>query len=113
MTDDRDSLYMAGLTALGQSRFDEAIATLDKGLASAPDDVELLLALSMAHSKNGDQDKAIEIAMRAAELDPTDPFPHTNLSMFYQKKGNMEVAEKHSAIVTQLNIEAQKRAQGG
>ena len=99
MSDDRDSLYMTGLAALGQSRFDEAIAAFESGLAAAPDDIELLLALSMAHSKNGDQDKAIDVANRAAELDPTDPFPHTNLSMFYQKKGNTEVAEKHSAIV--------------
>jgi len=55
---------------------------------------------------------AREMFRRAAEIDPTDPFPHTNLSMFYQKKGMTEVAEQHSAMVTQLNIEAQKRAQG-
>ena len=112
MSDDRDSLYMSGLSALGQSHFDEAIAAFEKALIADPDDVELLLALSMAHSKAGDQDKAIEISLRAAEIDPTDPFPHTNLSMFYQKKGMTEGAEQHSAMVNQLNVEAQKRAQG-
>ncbi len=113
MAEDRDTLYMAGLSALGQMDFDAAIASLDKAVEQDPNDVELLLALSMAHSKRGDQDKAIEIATRAAELDPEDPFPHTNLSMFYQKKGMTEIAEKHSAIVTQLNVEAQKRATPG
>ena len=101
---------MSGLLALGQSRFPEAIASFEKALALSPDDLEVLLALSMAHSKNGDQDTAIALAERAAAIDPADPFPHTNLSMFYQKKGMTEIAEKHSALVTQLNIEAQKRA---
>lgn len=103
---------MSGLMALGQGRFDEAIASFEKALALSPDDLEVLLALSMAHSKKGDQDTAIEIANRAAAIDPTDPFPHTNLSMFYQKKGMTEVAEQHSAMVTQLNVEAQRRAGG-
>lgn len=112
MAHDRDSLHMDGLVALGQLRIDDAIAAFDQALALAPDDVEVLLALSMAHSKKGDQDKAIELATRASEIDPTDPFPHTNLSMFYQKKGMTEVAEDHSARVTQLNLEAQRRAGG-
>lgn len=110
--DDAGALYKQGISWKNQGKDDEAIAAFEKALTADPNDVELLLALSMAHSKAGDQDKAIEISLRAAEIDPTDPFPHTNLSMFYQKKGMTEVAEQHSAMVTQLNIEAQKRAQG-
>ena len=45
----------------------------------------------------GELDQAIKVGLRIVELDSEDAFAHTSLSMFYQRKGLIEEAEKEGA----------------
>ncbi len=45
----------------------------------------------------GALDEAIQIGNRIVELDPEDPFAHTSLSMFLQRKGLIPEAEAEAA----------------
>ena len=54
-------------------------------------------ALATAHSKLGNQDKAIAVVERILELEPEDAFAYTSLSIFLQRKGLVPEAEKAAA----------------
>ena len=97
---------MTGLEKMGAGDFAGSIAALEAALSAEPDNLDVMLGLSMAHSKAGDQDKAIEVAKVAVERHPDDPFPHTNLSMFLQKQGKIEEAETEAALATKLSMKA-------
>ena len=79
--------YLAGLKLFGEQKHAEAIAAYEKALALAPDWTDALHGLAMACMHAGSLDRAIEVGLRICELDAEDPFAHTSLSMFYQRKG--------------------------
>ena len=54
-------------------------------------------ALAMAHMSAGTLDDAIRIGNEIVAIDKEDAFAHTSLSMFYQRKGMIEEAEKEAA----------------
>jgi tetratricopeptide (TPR) repeat protein len=90
-------LYKKGLGLFGQDKHLEAIAAYEQALAIQPDWTDALHALAMAKMKSGDLDEAIRISQRIVELDPEDAFAHTSMSIFYQRKGMIEEAEKEGA----------------
>ena len=90
-------LYKKGLALFGQARFDEAIAAYDEALAVQLDWAEALHGKDMALMEAGELDEAIETGQRIVELEPNDAFAHTSLSIFFQRKGMIEEAEKEAA----------------
>jgi tetratricopeptide (TPR) repeat protein len=90
-------LYKKGLALFGQQKHEEAIAAYDAALSERPDWEEALHAKAMALMKAGRIDEAIAIGRRIVELNPEDAFAHTSLSIFYQRKGMIEEAEKEAA----------------
>ncbi len=96
MTEEMDH-YKEGLTLFGKDRHAEAVESYKKALAIKPDWTEALHAIAMAQMHLGQLDEAIANGKRIVELDPEDSFAHTSLSMFYQRKGDIEAAERESA----------------
>jgi tetratricopeptide (TPR) repeat protein len=92
MTDPAMGHYMRGLALFGEGKHAEAVEAYEAALAVKPDWTDALHGLAMAHMSAGTVDEAIAIGLRIVELDPEDPFAHTSLSMFYQRKS--AVAEK-------------------
>jgi Flp pilus assembly protein TadD len=90
-------LYKKALAQFGRGEFDEAVATYDQALAVKADWSEALHGKAMALMKGGNVDAAIETGKRIVELEPDDAFAHTSLSIFYQRKGMIEEAEKEAA----------------
>jgi len=93
----RIEFYKEGNRLLGKGDVDGAIAAFGKALELQPEWTDCMLALATAYSNKGDQDKAIEIGKAIAKLDKDDAFVHTSLSIFYQRKGSIEEAEKEAA----------------
>ena len=89
--------YKAGLGFFGQGKHEEAIGCYEKALALKPDWTDCMHAVAMALSDLGRHDEAIEVGLRIVELDADDPFAHTSLSMFYQRKGLIDEAEAEGA----------------
>jgi Flp pilus assembly protein TadD len=75
--------------------FDAAIVKLKAILAEAPDHFDAQLSLGMAYYRKGDYATAIAEGHRAEKLRPNEQLVHTNLSLFYMKSGNKQVAEHH------------------
>ena len=94
---DRKTHYLAGLAQFGLNQHEAAIAEFKQALDLSPDWLDCLHALATAQSKLGSQDEAIATIQRVIELDPSDPFAHTSLSIFLQRKGLIPEAEKAQA----------------
>lgn len=68
-----------------EGKNDEAIAQLQQLLQSDPDHVLSHLALAVLYGKVNQHEQAIEHGKRACELDPTDAFNFTALSVTFQR----------------------------
>ena len=109
---DANAHYMQGLAHFGKDEFQEAIAAYEAALEQRPDWTDALHGLAMAHMKNGTVDEAIAIGKRIVELDPKDPFAHTSLSMFYQRKSQLaEEAGDEAATKELIEIAEKEGAQ--
>jgi len=89
--------YKQGLALFSDGKHKEAIAAYEKALELNPGWTDAMHALAMAHMNNGTLDDAIRIGKEIVEIDKNDAFAHTSLSMFWQRKGDMEEAEKEAA----------------
>ena len=89
--------YKRGLALFGENKHAEAIVAYQEALSLHPDWTDAMHALAMANMHLGELDEAIRIGLRIVELDPNDAFAHTSLSIFYQRKGMIEEAEKEGA----------------
>jgi tetratricopeptide (TPR) repeat protein len=72
-----------------------AIAGLKAILAEDPAHFDAQLSLGMAYYRLGDYATAIIEGHKAEQLRPQEQLVHTNLSLFYMKSGNKQVAEHH------------------
>ena len=101
-------LYKQGLTHFGQKEHAEAEAKYRAALELDPDWTDCLHALAMSLSEQGKQDEAIAVGQRIVELDPEDPFAHTSLSMFYQRKAYMVDEDQRQALIEEAEKEGAK-----
>lgn len=75
--------------------FATAITKLKAILVAEPDHFDAQLSLGMAHYRLGDYPTAIIEGHKAEKLRSQEQLVHTNLSLFYMKSGNKQVAEHH------------------
>ena len=94
---DRIEHYKKALKLFGENKPQEAIEQYRQALTEDPDWTEALHGLAMAQMQAGLLDEAIATGLRIVELDPNDAFAHTSLSMFYQRKGMIDEAEREGA----------------
>lgn len=78
-----------------QGNYDVAIQRLRALLAQDPANFDAQLSLGMAFYRQGDYENAILEGHKAEKLRPHEQFVHTNLSLFYMKKGDKQTAEHH------------------
>ena len=84
---------MADLTAMydeadklkDEGKYEEAIAKLELLLAEDKDYTLAHLALAVLYGKVGQHEKGVEHGQRACEIESTDPFNFTALSVTYQR----------------------------
>ena len=87
--------YDQAMFLFSQEAYDQASELLDQVLSEEPTHIDALVALSMVCYRKGDLEQAITLGHRVEEMEPEHPLIHTNLSLFYVKTGNKEMAEHH------------------
>lgn len=75
-----------------QGKNDEALATIQAGLARAPGDVQLRFQRGVIEADSGRIDAAIETFSALAEDFPELPEPHNNLATLYAARGELDLA---------------------
>ena len=82
---DVNALYAEAEQLKDDGKLDEAIEKLGELLAEQPNHVLSHLALAVIYGRVGNHDKAIEHGEKACQLEPTEAFNFTALSVTYQR----------------------------
>ena len=110
----RYELFGRAIGLFARGKFEEAIAAYRAVLELDPRYTEALHGLAMSQFQLERTDEAIATARKIVEIDPDDPFAHTSLSMFYQRKGMIPEAEQEQAQarVAEWKRELRDRGEG-
>ncbi len=98
---------------IDQERYEEAIAGLKEIVAEDDSFVLAHLALARAYTKTTQHEPAIEHAEKACQLEPSDPFNFTALSVTYQRAwaGTQDqeyIAKAEDAMARAQQVQAQQ-----
>ena len=101
---DARALAKQAFAHLANDRVAEAVATYREAVALDPGLAIAWNGLATALAQQGDLDGALEASRRLVELEPDDPLGHTNLSLFYMRKGMIPEAEAEKALAMRLQM---------
>ncbi len=107
-SEEAQAAYLEGLKLFGEGEHRQAIEAYERALALAPDWTDALHGKAMALMHLTEYDAAIEVGRRICELDGDDPFAHTSLSMFYQRKSALAEEAGDEAAARELIELAEK-----
>lgn len=105
----REDLYDQAGNLCAEGKIEEAVLLFQEAIHCDPSYADAYQALAMCYAEKGDLDNAIETAKRLAAIAPDDTLVHTSLSMFYQKKGMIDEAEKEAGVARILGWKAELR----
>ncbi len=97
--------YEKAVDFFAAGKGEEAARALLEVIKRFPDCADAYESLGMVYYKMGRIDDAIDWTAKLAVLRPSDGMAHTNLSVFYMKKGMKEKAEEEKAIATVLKFQ--------
>lgn len=75
-----------------RDELDAAMASIDAGLAEAPNDADLLLAQARLFAQRKEWDRAVAAAERAVQADPDDALTSVTLALAHQQAGEIDEA---------------------
>lgn len=101
---DARALAKQAFDHLANDRLAEAVAAYREAVALDPRLAIAWNGLAMALAQQGDLDGALAASRRLVELEPDDPLGHTNLSLFYMRKGMIAEAEAEKALAMRLQL---------
>lgn len=104
--------YSGALDMMAGNRMEEAEASMRKVLKDCDFFYEAYEGLAMVLHYQGKLDEAIDLMKELAQKDPDNVMAHSNLSVFFMKKGMIEEAEEEKAKATVLKF-SQGESKGG
>ena len=90
---DAEQAYDEALKLKDEGKLEEAVAKWQESLEAHSDHALTHQALAVHLQKLGRNDEAIQHAIKVTELEPSDPFSFTQLSVIYQRCGKIQEAE--------------------
>lgn len=109
MASSAKAAYEKAVSLFSEGKKNEAAQELLSLIAEHPEYADAYESLGMMYYKMGDLDRAIEWTQRLSEVAPQEPMAHTNLSIFYMKKGMKDRAEEEQAKATVLRFSKPKK----
>ncbi len=108
MADESRIAYEKAMDLFGRGQADAAAEALSWLIEKDPQFADAYESLGMIHYRQGRYDEAIRWTDKLAVLRPDYAMAHTNLSVFYMKKGMKEKAEEEKAKAAVLNFSKPK-----
>ncbi|HLW56745.1 MAG TPA: tetratricopeptide repeat protein [Bacteriovoracaceae bacterium] len=110
-----DELFHEATLAFQRGEITEAENLFKKSIEFNPYNADAYEAYGVMLGRENRFDEAIALMNKLSEIDENSVLAHTNLSMFYMKKGEIEKAEDHKAKATlksfaQFGKEAEEKA---
>jgi predicted TPR repeat methyltransferase len=97
------ALHYAGVLAHQQGHSDEAIALIERSLASLPDQADWYSNLGIIFQSGGQLEAAMDAYRRAIAIDPTHANAYSNLGVLLRATGKPSEAEAAYRTAIQLN----------
>jgi folate-binding protein YgfZ len=72
----------------------EAVTALERAIDLCPGHADALEALGVALGRRGEYDRAIDVMQRLLDVDPASVMAHANLSLYYNRLGRIDDAER-------------------
>jgi Flp pilus assembly protein TadD len=85
---DSSALYLWGEALRSQERYEEAIIPLQRAAESAPENINIRLALGWCFKRVGRIHQAIEALEQALAAEPNEPLLRYNLACYFSLAGN-------------------------
>ena len=104
--------YDDAMFEFSTGNYDQAIAKLEAVLKEDSNHFDAQLALGMAYYRKGEYARAIAEGKKAQKLRPDEQLVHTNLSLFYMKAGDKELAEHHGMQARVASWKSDKTSPG-
>ena len=95
----KDEDYAAGIKAVADKRWEEAVARLRKAEVRNPDHADLQNLLGYSHRNLRQFDLSVKPYKRAIEIDPRHRFAHEYIGEAYLMVGDVAGAERHVALL--------------
>ncbi len=95
-----EELFHMATRAFQKNEISEAEELFKKSIEFNPRHADAYEAYGVMLGRENRFDEAIALMYQLAEIDDSSVLAHTNLSMFYMKKGEIEKAEDHKAKAT-------------
>lgn len=95
-------MYDAAMKLKAEGNLEGCVDALKSILTVDPSHVQTHMALGVHLQKLGRADEAIQHAKRVTELEPTDAFSFTQLSVIYQRCGKIFEAEEAMARAREI-----------
>jgi folate-binding protein YgfZ len=103
-SDVADRLTVEASAAFAADDADRALALLDRAIAVCPSWTDAWESRGVILGRLGRFDEAISVMERLLEIDPSAHMAHSNLSLFYNRLGDIEAAERHLALAAKVKI---------
>jgi tetratricopeptide (TPR) repeat protein len=96
-----------------EGKFDEAIAKLNEALEQDENYVVAHLALAVIYGRIGQHEEAVKHGQKACEIEPTDPFNFTAMSVTYQRAFAGTQNQQYITLAEDAMAKAHMLQQGG
>lgn len=104
-------LQLRAVEAFSYDREDDAVELLERAIAVCPGHADSYESLGVILGRHHRYDAAIDLMRRLLELDPSSIMAHTNLSLYYNRLGRIEDAEREAgeALRAKMNRERDQK----
>jgi len=107
-----EGLLLRATELVVADREGEAIALLERAIAVAPGHADSCEALGVLLGRRGRFEEAIAVMRQLLEADPDSVMAHTNMSVYHNRLGRIEEAEREARAAAVKGAERQRREQG-
>lgn len=104
-------LQLRAVEAFSYDREEEAVKLLERAIAVCRDHADSYESLGVILGRHHRYDEAIALMRRLLEVNPSSVMAHTNLSLYYNRLGRIEDAEREAgeALRAKMNRERDQR----
>jgi len=104
-------LQLRAVEAFSYDREGEAVKLLERAIAVCPDHADSFESLGVILGRHHRYDEAIALMRRLLEVDPSSIMAHTNLSLYFNRLGRIEDAEREAgeALRAKMNRERDQK----
>jgi len=99
-----ETLYHRAVELFTRDLEEEAMRLLERAVDICPGFADAYESLGVIHGRRGEYERAIELMERLLEVDADSVMAHTNMSVYYNRLGRIEDAEREAVEASRATL---------